>query len=592
MFKFARNILSALQGKRSLDASDSEEETERPDLKRNKSEDIAAATNSGSPDVADSATAGVRSETAAAPKFNYVLKAKNLPQGNVKPTKKYFADLGFSRIDKIPSKDFATITFDSEEKALAAQKTLDGLMFQQKYKIETEILKRKVKEFKPKERKVVDDTRTPYEKLADQVTPLHKLSYQEQLNKKHQTNINHLSNIKKQLMRLPDLSPAGKDQIQWAFEKTPFGLPCELQTPVASPELNGYRTKCEFTIGINLEGERTVGFLLGMFKQGQTAVQEPSQCLHVSDVAKKVAAAMEKYIRESEWNVYDRVTKEGVWRNMLVRTPRTGQVMILVQLKNETLSAEQFEAEKNKIKEFWAEFEKTEKIPVTTLLLQVWNDVSNGIIDKAETEVLAGDGFVYEELLGCRFRISYNSFFQVNTPATELLYQLCADWCKIDPSKKTILLDLCCGTGTIGITMAQSVDKVIGIEIVPEAIVDAKANAERNGISNVEYYASRVEDKLDVLTKKYDSEVVAILDPPRAGVHKSVISGIRSSNLKRLIYISCDAKQAKDNFVALCRPTSNQYPGPPFKPSRAVSVDLFPHSDACELVIEFTRDME
>jgi tRNA (uracil-5-)-methyltransferase len=189
--------------------------------------------------------------------------------------------------------------------------------------------------------------------------------------------------------------------------------------------------------------------------------------------------------------------------------------MILVQLKNETLSAEQFEAEKNKIKEFWAEFEKTEKIPVTTLLLQVWNDVSNGIIDKAETEVLAGDGFVYEELLGCRFRISYNSFFQVNTPATELLYQLCADWCKIDPSKKTILLDLCCGTGTIGITMAQSVDKVIGIEIVPEAIVDAKANAERNGISNVEYYASRVEDKLDVLTKKYDSEVVAILDPPR-----------------------------------------------------------------------------
>jgi tRNA/tmRNA/rRNA uracil-C5-methylase (TrmA/RlmC/RlmD family) len=81
--------------------------------------------------------------------------------------------------------------------------------------------------------------------------------------------------------------------------RTPFGLPCELQTPVASPELNGYRTKCEFTIGTNLEGERTVGFLLGMFKQGQTAVQEPSQCLHVSDVAKKVAAAMEVSYRAS-----------------------------------------------------------------------------------------------------------------------------------------------------------------------------------------------------------------------------------------------------------------------------------------------------
>ena len=80
----------------------------------------------------------------------------------------------------------------------------------------------------------------------------------------------------------------------------------------------------------------------------------------------------------------------------------------------------------------------------------------------------------------CRFRISSSAFFQVNTPATELLYSKCAEWCNISQDKKTTLLDLCCGTGTIGITMAKTVDRVIGIEMIPEAIVDAKANAHMN----------------------------------------------------------------------------------------------------------------
>jgi tRNA (uracil-5-)-methyltransferase len=189
--------------------------------------------------------------------------------------------------------------------------------------------------------------------------------------------------------------------------------------------------------------------------------------------------------------------------------------MVMVQVRNEDMTAEQFETEKQKLKDFWSTFEKTENIPIKTSLLQIWNESSNGMNEKAETEILTGDGYVSEEVLGCRFRISHNAFFQINTPATELLYSTCADWCNIDPTKKTVLLDLCCGTGTIGITMAKSVSKVIGVEIVPEAIVDAKANAERNGITNVEYYASKVEDKLDVLTNNYDEDVVAILDPPR-----------------------------------------------------------------------------
>lgn len=118
MLKFAQEFISALLGKRSPSDRDDEEGNERPDLKRNKSEELGLATNTASPDVAESAIASVRSEAAGAtasadaPKFQYLLKAMNLPQGQVKQTKKYFADLGFSRIDKIPAKEFAIITFD------------------------------------------------------------------------------------------------------------------------------------------------------------------------------------------------------------------------------------------------------------------------------------------------------------------------------------------------------------------------------------------------------------------------------------------------------------------------------------------------
>lgn len=247
---------------------------------------------------------------------------------------------------------------------------------------------------------------------------------------------------------------------------------------IGSPEINNYRTKCEFTIGTNLDGEPTVGFLLGLYRDGIIAVLEPDECLNVSDTAKQIAKSMSDYIKASDLPVYDRVEKKGCWRTIMAKTPSTGEVMILVQLSSADLSPERLDQEKANLIEFW---EKKSPVSVTTLLLQVWNGSSNGFTDKAPVETLVGSGYVHEELLGLRFRLSASAFFQVNTAATEILYSKCAEWCNIDSSKKTTLLDLCCGTGTIGLTMAKSVDKVIGIEMVPEAIEDAKINAALNG---------------------------------------------------------------------------------------------------------------
>lgn len=374
-----------------------------------------------------------------------------------------------------------------------------------------------------------NDTRTPSEKLADQVTPMWREPYDQQLIKKNRNGTKQLMNLKRKIACLPDVRE--ESQRAWAFSKG--SLPCEVLEPIPSPEINGYRTKCEFTIGYNLSGEPTVGFLLGLYREGITNVLEPSECLNVSDTAKKIAKVFGDYVRRSDLPAYDRVEKTGCWRTLMTKTQSTGDILILVQLRAADLTPERLDQEKQNLIRFWNE---ESGIKVTTLMFQVWDGNSNGITDKAPMETLTGDGYIYENILDCRFRLSASAFFQVNTPAAELLYAKCAEWCSIDANKKTTLLDLCCGTGTIGITMAKSVEHVVGIEMVPEAIVDAKANAKLNSkfffiymiyfnimfywhilsdIDNVTYYANKVEEKIDVVKDQKNEEVIAVLDPPR-----------------------------------------------------------------------------
>ncbi|KAG1505197.1 hypothetical protein G6F46_010512 [Rhizopus delemar] len=523
--------------------------------------------------------------------FIYRVKVLNLPKHEMSSIKKLFDTLDLHKFKKAPKWDYAYLNFETEEAAKAAMMKIDGREFKKRVlvteytKVSEESFRTRfeTKKKKESEQEEKEDLRTPAEMLADQVTPLYKLAYEEQVAKKHKSGIRYLNSLRKKLNTLPDLNDAARDQIAWTNDRE--NNEYEILDPIHSPIIKEYRTKCEFTIGKDLNGERTVGFLLGQYRDGITSVLDPNECLHVSEKAKEIAKKMKEYIRDSEYEVYDRVSKTGVWRSIMTKTQTTGDIMILIQLRTTELSDQQLTQEKERIINYWNGLKQT--INTTTLLLQTWDGDSNGITDKGHTEILIGDGYVYEKLLGCRFRISSSAFFQVNTPATELLYSKCAEWCNINKEKKTTLLDLCCGTGTIGITMAKSVDKVIGIEMIPEAIVDAKANAKINNITNAYYYANKVEDKIDIVANERNEEVVAVLDPPRNGVHSSVIRAVReSSQIKKVIFISCDAKQAMQNFIG---PTSNRFKGLPFKPSRAVSIDLFPHTEHCELMVEFIR---
>ncbi|XP_037231830.1 tRNA (uracil-5-)-methyltransferase homolog A isoform X2 [Falco rusticolus] len=204
-------------------------------------------------------------------------------------------------------------------------------------------------------------------------------------------------------------------------------------------------------------------------------------------------------------------------------------------------------------------------------------------------EHVAGDKYIYEELLGLKFRISPHAFFQVNTEAAEVLYTAIRDWAQL--SQESTVLDICCGTGTIGISLAKKVKKVIGIELCQEAVQDAKVNAQINELSNIEFHCGKAEDIVPSLINILSPQnLVTIVDPPRAGLHSKVILAIRrAEHLKKLIYVSCNPRAAMNNFVDLCRAPSNRVKGASFRPVKAVAVDLFPQTRHCELLILFER---
>ncbi|RKP01599.1 hypothetical protein CXG81DRAFT_11788 [Caulochytrium protostelioides] len=441
-----------------------------------------------------------------------------------------------------------------------------------------------------------DDQRTPDERLADQVTPLWRKPYDMQLQKK-QTEVMHV---------MRDLTGAlglhrGRRQLRYleGAMVAYAGAPCPVGTIVPAPQPNGYRNKCEFTFGVDVNGELTVGFLCGLFKEGHTAVLGPDACLHVSDAAKHVARALQAYARDSGLPAYDRHTKTGFWRLAVVRTNETGEIQVIVQANGGATTASRLAAVTEGLVPFWAETAATihraaaagagadtdtdapasTPAPATSLLFQDWRGDFNGFPGtvSAPVTVLSGLPYITERLLGLDFRISPGAFFQVNTPATIGLYTylreaVLAAFAAAAPSDASaprppsLVLDLCCGTGTIGLAIAPAVTHVIGVEMVPAAVDDAKANAAAQGQTNIEFICSKVEDAMDQVVARGSAIITSI------------------------IYVACNAKAVvSSDWMTLCSPTSKKLSGRPFRPVRAQPFDLFPHTPHYELVVEFTR---
>ncbi|XP_068767662.1 tRNA (uracil-5-)-methyltransferase homolog A isoform X1 [Struthio camelus] len=533
----------------------------------------------------------------------YKVEIQNLPKYiGFNDVKKFLAKYGLNphKIKLFGKQTFAFVTFKSEEERDKAMKVLHGALWKSRH-LSVRLAKPKADPIAKKRKKEEEETEMreakqlalskpsaeePLSKqIADVVTPLWNVPYEEQLAKKKQECEQVLQKLTK------EIGNNNRALLPWLFvQKQKYNkMCCPVEGVKASPLQTEYRNKCEFLIGIGVNQEdKTVGCRLGKYKGGTCAVVEPFDTIHIPAIAKKVVKAFQDYIRSTPYSVYSPETYEGHWKQLTVRTSRNGHIMAIVYFNPQKLSKEELADLKISLAKYFIEGTGKDS-GVTSLYFVEEGQRKSPNLEDLPLEHVAGDKYIYEELLGLKFRISPHAFFQVNTQAAEVLYTAIREWAQLN--QESTVLDICCGTGTIGISLAKKVKKVIGIELCQEAVQDARVNAQINELNNIEFYCGKAEDVVPSLINVLAPQnLVTIVDPPRAGLHSKVILAIRrAEHLKKLIYVSCNPRAAMNNFVDLCRAPSNRVKGASFRPVKAMAVDLFPQTRHCELLIFFER---
>ncbi|KAF9675216.1 hypothetical protein SADUNF_Sadunf09G0009100 [Salix dunnii] len=580
----------------------------------------------------------------------------------------------------------------------------------------------------------------------DVATPLAHMPYDDQL--EHKKN-SIMQMLKKLTRNARKACPNGVSLPEWILRSR------EIEGILESPLRNGYRNKCEFSVGYSLQGKPTVGFILGNFREGVTAVEEPLGCPNVSSVACKYATIFQEFLQQSGLPIWNRFKNSGFWRQLTVREGRLprkaadianpvahipevkpdivnpeahisevkpdivnpeahiSEVMLIVQVSSVGFDDDIITIELRGLAHAFSTGAagSAPPLPLTVLVIQDHQGLSNVAPADAPLRTLLlpnADGGpevqatsnvvearIHDYISNLLFSISPTAFFQVNTLAAEKLYSLAGDWAGLGPD--SLLFDICCGTGTIGLTLADRVGMLVGIEMNASAVSDAHRNAEINGIKNCRFVCAKAEDVIGSLLKEYldvpqkegeqlnaseirdkdiatvevnnapmddvlDSSknpshdlgngegasghsendgqeiqrqlqksctskegstsmlhfknVVAIVDPPRGGLHPTVIKVLRThSRVRRLVYISCNPETLVANAIELCTPspekvekgnrnkawrkmssaglarhrTKSMPISEPFRPVKAMAVDLFPHTPHCEMVMLLER---
>lgn len=325
-----------------------------------------------------------------------------------------------------------------------------------------------------------------------------------------------------------------------------------------------YRNKAQYPV------ETANGRLLtGFYAPFSHRVIDCKNCLlqpaEFSDILKTVAKWSEKY----KIPAYDEKTHKGLLRHIYIRKGfSTGEIMVCLIINGDRIY---------KKDELISALTKANK-NIKTVLLNHNTEDTNVIMGKTET-VLYGKGFIEDILCGKRFRISPLSFYQINRTQAEKLYEKAAEFA-ITPDTK-VLLDMYCGAGTIGLTMADKVEKLIGVEIVPEAIADAGINAKINGISNARFICADAKEAAATLKEEGISPDTVILDPPRKGCDAELLNTVCEMNPERIVYVSCDpATLARD--LAILEDKG-------YKTQKAIPYDLFPRTVHIETVALLIR---
>lgn len=524
----------------------------------------------------------------------YKIEVRNLGYfgiGEFKKLLKNKLQLDMAKVKSPLRKEFAYVCFRSQEDQEKAIKLLNGYKWKGKVlqamvaKASADPLQRKRKE----DGKTEEGSNNKKQRTSAEATcPLAHLSYEDQLKQKDTQMKELVKKFTKDLQKSNRDAKSSIDNLKY-------------EGVMASPQVDGYRNKNEFTVGKNANGEIVVGFRLGSYADGSVEVAEVETLPHIPKAAKWAAKTFQEFVRKSKFEPFNPEVNAGHFRQLMVRTSsHTNELMLVPGIYSSNLNDSEKQEVKQELKEYYETLSNDEKeeFKCTSLYYQ---DVKHREVGQmvSPVEHLSGTTHIQDTIHGLEFRISPLAFFQINTASANVLYKKAIDLAA--PKKDTTVLDICCGTGTIALAFAKHCKQVLGVEIIPDAIKDAEYNAEKNNIKNCKFFAGNADDYIQSMVREvvYGTapgetlDLVAVVDPPRAGLHNRSILAIRAASaIKRLVYISCNPYRAQRNWIELGRPESKQYKGEPFYPTTAVAVDMFPHTSHTEMIVLFERKEE
>ncbi|KAI3455520.1 hypothetical protein Pfo_012183 [Paulownia fortunei] len=358
-------------------------------------------------------------------------------------------------------------------------------------------------------------------------------------------------------------------------------VPCDIQFH--------YRNKMEFSFGskkwvpaelLQQECDETNEYALGLHAPGFfDKVLNINKCLLQSDSANKVLAAIQDFWRDPVFGLspYDVHSHRGFLKHLMLRTGRnveTGQPELMVNFVTSSYKPELLKP-------------LVEKIAAFPDVVSIMNNVNTSVGNTAvgeEEYTLFGKSTIMESLRGLKFQISANSFFQTNTHQAEILYKLIEDCSCPKGDGSEIVLDLFCGTGTIGLTLAKRVRHVYGFEIVDQAISDARRNASLNGICNATFVQGDLNKIGENFGEYFPKPDLVITDPNRPGMHIKLIKFLLKLKAARIVYVSCNPATCARDLDYLCHGVAEQNIRGCYKLKSIQPVDMFPHTPHIECV--------
>lgn len=322
-----------------------------------------------------------------------------------------------------------------------------------------------------------------------------------------------------------------------------------------------YRNKAIYPVGKNKEGKA----VFGVFANRTHEIIEFDECKIQTKESAEIAKCIIEFINEHKISVYEEKMGKGLFRHLLIKSGfKTNEIMCVLVLNDEEVPYE------DELKE-----KLLDRFPNIKTIVKNINKKNTNVILGEKNKVIYGNGYIQDRLGEYTFNVSSNSFYQINPVQTEKLYNLAIDGANL--SKEDIVLDLYCGIGTIGIFASKYAKKVYGIEIVKQAIEDAKENARINSIQNIEFTCGDVEDSLQKLI--YDKKImpdVVFLDPPRKGLDENTVNNLVKIKPKKIVYISCNPATLMRDLRVL-----EEY----YEITKITPVDLFPFTSHIETIV-------